>query len=44
MSDDNWKTTEISVDIRDPWHAITLFFTGFGCGIIATVLFHHFGG
>lgn len=42
MQDDNWETTEIKLDIRDPWHAIALFLTGFGCGIIVTVLWPHF--
>jgi tRNA A58 N-methylase Trm61 len=40
MQDDNWD--EFVLDVRDPWHAITLFLTGLGCGIIVTVLFYHF--
>jgi hypothetical protein len=39
---DNGKTTEYTIEVKDPWHGLCLFLTGFGCGIIVTVLWHHF--
>jgi hypothetical protein len=42
MQDDNWKTTEYTLDVKDPWQGICLFLTGVCCGIIVTILFQHF--
>ena len=44
MQDDNWQTTEFTFELKNPWQAICLFLTGVCCGIIATILFQHFGG
>jgi hypothetical protein len=42
MQDDNWKTTEYTLEVKDPWQGICLFLTGVCCGIVVTILFQHF--
>jgi hypothetical protein len=44
MRDDNWQTTEFTFELKNPWQSLCLFLTGVCCGIIATILFQHFGG